>query len=155
MHRYHMTGRILEESNKAYNATMTDVKMFVRCMPTDKKRIKKIAEGLQGNLKGEVATSRLEILRKRKGKERGPYKARRVQRHGRAVISCGRLTREIEGDAYFVLNSGNLLLERWRDVYEWYLGGRAPKDWIEQFNRTAPEYFTEVDRLGECNSKLV
>ena len=155
VHRYEMTGRISEESHEAYNATMADVKTIVRCMPCDEKRVEKIAERTQGNLKGEVATSRLEISRKRKGKERGLYKARRVHRHGRAVVSCGRLTREIEGDAYFVLNSGNLLLERWRDVYEWYLGGRAPDDWIERFNRTAPEHFTEVDLLGECNSKLV
>ena len=150
-----MTGRISEESSEAYNGTSADIKRVVQCMPTDKKRVEKIAERAQGNLKGEVVNGRLDILKKRKGKERGPYKARRVEYDGRAVISRGHVIKEIEGEKYVVLNSGNLLPEDWRDVYEWYLGGKAPRNWIDRFNMTAPDSFSQVDRLQECNSQLV
>ena len=124
-------------------------------MSVHQQRIDKIAERTQGNLKGEVLDSRLAISDKRKGKQRGPYKARRIHRNGRAVISCDYVMREIEKDRYIVLRSGNLLLEDWMDVYEWYLGGKAPWDWIERFNSTAPGSFSEIDRLEERNSKLV
>ena len=94
-------------------------------------------------------------MKRRKGKERGLYKARKLDYNGRALISCGHVIREIEGEKYVLLNSGSLLLDDWRDVYEWYLGGKAPGDWIERFNVTAPDSFRELDRLQECNSQLV
>ena len=65
---------------------------------------------------------------KRKGKERCLYNARRFHWHGQAVISCGCLKRVVEGDMYFVLSSRNLLLDKWQDVYKWYLDGRVPTD---------------------------
>ena len=71
VHHYHMAGLILEESNEAYNGTLADTKETLSSMPSHKQRINKITERSQGNLKGEVMSSRLIIARKTKGKRRG------------------------------------------------------------------------------------
>ena len=54
-----------------------------------------------------------------------------------------------------MLATRNLLSERWLDIYEWFLGGRAPKDWLDRFSKTAPSEFSEIDNVLEMNSKLV
>ena len=54
-----------------------------------------------------------------------------------------------------VLNSGNLLPEKWLDIYEWFLGGKFPRDQIKRLRKTEPSDFTEDDRIIEMNSKLV
>lgn len=42
VHRYHMAGRVSEESGKAYNGMVKDTKGIVACMPCDSRRIEKI-----------------------------------------------------------------------------------------------------------------
>ena len=54
-----------------------------------------------------------------------------------------------------VLESGNLLPEKWLDIYEWFLGGKAPRDWLDRLHKTAPSGFSDLDKIGEMNSKLV
>ena len=41
------------------------------------------------------------------------------------------------------------------DIYEWFLGGMAPKKWIEALNRTVPSTFTDIDKRNEMMTKLV
>ena len=118
VHFYHMTGRTSEESNEAYNGTSSDIKAVVCCMPVHQQRIDVIAKRTQGNLKREVLACRLTISKNGKGKKRGPYKARMIHRNDRALMSCDNSSREVEEEKYVVLNSGNLLLEKWMDVYE-------------------------------------
>ena len=48
MYFYHTTGRISEESSEAYNGTLAEIKWVVRNMPTDKKRVEKTVERVQG-----------------------------------------------------------------------------------------------------------
>ena len=54
-----------------------------------------------------------------------------------------------------MIDGGNWLPEKWLDIYEWFLGGNAPGDWIERLDKTAPEDFSELDRISEMHSKLV
>ena len=63
-----MTGRGLKESGKAYNGTLADTKEMLSSMPYDTKRIEKITERSQGNLKGEVLNNIVETKNISKGK---------------------------------------------------------------------------------------
>ena len=54
-----------------------------------------------------------------------------------------------------VLESGNLLPDKWLGIYERFLGGKAPRDWLDRLHKTAPSDFSELDKIGEMNSKLV
>ena len=71
-----MTGRISEEGAEAFNGTQKRTKDSVKSMASHSKRIGKIAERSQGNLKANVMQNRLEIDRRTAGKKRGPYKPR-------------------------------------------------------------------------------
>ena len=62
---------------------------------------------------------------------------------------------ELDGERYVKLSNGNLLLECWMDIYEWFEGGRAPDEWIVRLNKTAPAEFSEHDRIREQNTQLV
>ena len=64
------------------------------------------------------------------------------------------LTGEVDGERYVVLSSSDLFLENMKDVYEWYVGGKAPKDWINYFRRTELSLFSDINRIIEMNSKL-
>ena len=150
-----MAGRVSEESNEAYNGTLDDTKTTVRCMPSHAKRINKVTERSQGNLKGKVLESRLVIQKAKKSRRAGPQKQRALEQDGRTVRMLTREYIEFDGESYVVLNSGNLLVKKWVDIFEWYAGGRAPQDWIDRFNSTAPVTYTDVDRAKELNSKLV
>ena len=41
-------------------------------------------------------------------------------------------------EAYFELVNGTLSSERWRDLYEWYAGKKAPKAWTDAILDIAP-----------------
>ena len=150
-----MAGRVSEESNEAYNGTLDDTKTTLRCMPSHTRRINKVTERSQGNLKGEVLESRLVIQKAKKSRRSGPYKHRVLDQDRRAVRILTEEYIEVDGESYVVLNSGNLLLKKWVDIFEWFAGGRAPRDWIDRFNSTAPDTYTDVDRAKEQNSILV
>ena len=53
VHYFNMAGQVSEGSNKAYNATMANVKKIIECMHLHKQQIKKITQRSQGNLKSK------------------------------------------------------------------------------------------------------
>ena len=71
------------------------------------------------------------------------------------VLRCEEFIKEVGGERYIVLGSGNWLPEQWLDIYEWFLGGKAPGDWISRLRKTAPSDFKDDDYITEMNSKLV
>ena len=99
--------------------------------------------------------STLAIQNRIKGGKRGPYKPRVQEDDGTELLSGVRLIREVRGESYVVLSSGNLLPEKWHDIYEWYGGGKAPKDWINRLQMTEPGSFNDVDQAVEMNTNLV
>ena len=155
VHLYHMAGRVSEESNEAYNGTLDDTKSTLRCMPSHTKRIDKVTERSQANLKGEVLESRLVIQNAKKSRKLGPQRPRALNQDGRVVRIVTDKYIEVDGESYVVLSSGNLLVKKWVDIFAWFAGGRAPQDWIDRFNSTAPDAYTDVDRAKEKNSMLV
>ncbi len=155
VHTYEMAGRISEESNEAYNGTQADTKAILSCMPCDSKRIQKITERAQGNLKGEVLKSRVQIVKKSSGKKRGPYKRKARVVEDSSLLRSDRPIMMVEGESYVMLGSGNLLPAEWFDLFQWFQGGKAPDDWLERFNLTAPGNFSELDRLNERNSRVL
>ena len=83
------------------------------------------------------------------GKKRGPQKARvRASDEVMVVASVGGYL-EFKGESYFVLTNGNLLPKIWEDIYQWFAGGLAPKEWKESLAKTAPLRFTEKNRAKE------
>ena len=155
VHKYHMAGRISEESNEAYNGTLAETKKVLRSMPSTTKRIAKITERSQANLKGQVLEYRLKIQKATQGKVRGPQKPRAQVHDERAVLSMSGEFVEVDGERYVKLPDGNLLQESWVDIHDWFAGGRAPKEWILGLNKTAPDTFTASDRVKEENTQLV
>lgn len=156
VHRYHMAGIVSEESNEAYNGTLATIKRPLCTMSSHTKRINKINERAQGNLKQKVMEQRLVIeSATKKRKKRGARVARAREHDGRAVEIGSDKLKVVDGDTYVVLHSGNLLLKKWLDIYEWFLGGRAPQDWWVRLNNTAPSTYTDIDRANEQNSVLV
>ena len=156
VHRYHMAGIVSEESNEAYNGTLATIKRPLCTMSSHTKRINKINERAQGNLKQKVMEQRLVIeSATKKRKKRGARVARAREHDGRAVEIGSDKLKVVDGDTYVVLHSGNLLLKKWLDIFEWFLGGRAPQDWWVRLNNTAPSTYTDIDRVNEQNSVLV
>ena len=87
-------------------------------MPSSEQRVKKITERAQGNLKGDVMESRLELVKKSTGTKRGPYKRRLMRvEAGKVVNENPGAVRLIRGVSYHVLRSGNLLKEAWKDIF--------------------------------------
>jgi len=124
VHTYEMAGRVSEESGEAYNGTQADLKGMLSSMPCDERRIEKITERAQGNLKGEVLKCRVMIDNKSKGKRRGPYRKKARVTGDRSILSRETKTMEVDGESYMVLGSGNLLPTDWFDIFEWFQGGR-------------------------------
>ena len=150
-----MIGCVSEESNEAFNGTLKETKCILNKMSCVDQRIKKINERGQANLKGEVLNNQLAIYKTITGKKRGPYKARVQCQDGRILETGSLEIRQIDGEQYVVLPCGSLLREEWALFYDWFSGGKAPKDWLERLDKTAPARFTDFDRVMEVNSKLV
>ena len=55
IYKYHMAGRVSEESNEAFNAVLANVKRMLRCMSATVGRIKTINQQTQVKLKSSVA----------------------------------------------------------------------------------------------------
>ncbi len=157
VHSFEMAGRVSEESGEAYNGANKHRKSLVACMPCDERRIEKITERDQGNLKGKVVHSRLQITNGNKGrrKKRGTYKPRTRVVGERNIMRMERPSMVVDGETYIMMESGNLLPSEWQDIFEWFQGGKAPADWQDRFNLTAPSNFTEMDRLNERNSSVL
>ena len=124
-------------------------------MVIHKQRVRKWNERSQVNLKGEVVGHKKEIVNKIKGNKRGPYGARSRTFDDREVLLRAGSIRVVGGERFVVLASGKLLPEDWKDIYDWFWGGRAPKDWFDRFAKTAPNSFSAVDGAKEMHSKLL
>ena len=155
VHTYHMAGRVSEEGGEAFNGIQKDTKFILSRMPCDTKRIEKITERSQANLKGDVMKSRLQIDLANVGKKRGPYKPRVMAGENRTVLRIGETVEEVDGEEYAVLQSGGLLLKKWVDIFEWFRGGRAPQNWLKRLDATAPGGFTDIARVNEEHTRVL
>ena len=153
-HVFEMGGRVSEESNEAYNGTLKNAKRSLARMPSNVKRINKINERGQGTLKQKVYRHRLAIKKSIQGKARGQQKKRNWD-HAMSVSMATEELKDFDGERYVVLSSGSLLPEEWLGFYQWFGGGKAPKDWVDRFDSTAPETFTDFQRTVETTSRLV
>jgi hypothetical protein len=149
VHTYEMTGRISEESNEAFNATLAHVKTRLRCMPTTSTRIETTNARTQSNLNGEVLDVKVELQDSLKGKKRGTYKARVRVIDEMRLSSIEDDCVEFKGEMYLKLTSGNLMPKVWGDLYHWFGSAIAPKEWREGLASTAPSSFSSVDRAKE------
>ena len=154
-HKYHMTGRISEERNKGFNATLAEIKSRLRCMPSTESRINITTSRTQGNLKGNVLHEKLEISTSVKGKKRGKYKARQLRIHNRLVAGKQGERLLFNNEIYIKLVDGNLMPECWIDVYEWFAGGMVPTKWREALNKTMPENMSQREQMKETITKLL
>ena len=80
-----------------------------------------------------------------KGHKRGSHKSRpEIANSGKLVLLVIRNV-EFKEKLYFDLRNGNLIMEKWEDINEWYAGGVAPKAWEEAIAKTAPSTMSEID----------
>jgi hypothetical protein len=149
IHKYHMAGRVSEESNESFNHVMDKKMTLLSSMPITVGRVSLVNARTQGNLKADVSDKKLFIMEKGKGKKRGLY--RRRQRHdtGTKVVTSiiGLVT--FQGEQYFKLSNSNLVPEKYRDIYEWYEGRKAPKIWRDALANSAPLSMTASDLAKE------
>lgn len=54
-----------------------------------------------------------------------------------------------KGEAFFTLEDGSLVPEKWRDIYEWFGGRITPKSWRVALARTVPQTMTAVETEKE------
>ena len=102
-----------------------------------------------------ILEPKLAIKKEIRGNKRGPYKQRVMRLDGRHVRLGEGVCVQFDGEQYLELQNGNMLPEVWQDIYEWYAGGVAPKEWIEKIARTVPETFLGNDRVREQYTPLV
>ena len=69
IHRYHMAGRVLEESNEYFNHVMDEKMKMLATMPVTVGRVNLVMARTQGNLKADVSEKKLVIMDKGKGKK--------------------------------------------------------------------------------------
>ena len=60
---------------------------------------------------------------------------------------------ELQGKRYFTTPSGLLIPEDWRDVYEWIVSRKAPREWREAMARAALTDYSEVKAAKESYGK--
>ncbi len=63
--------------------------------------------------------------------------------------------KELDRERHVVIDSGNMIPDKWIDVYDWFVGGKAPKDWLNRFNYTSPTTFTAANHAEEETIWLV
>ena len=84
-----------------------------------------------------------------KGSKRGPYKIRARGNEGTKIVTSVVSYVEYKGKRYFQLTNGNMLPEKWRDIYDWYAGRVAPKAWRDALARTRPSTMSALDMAKE------
>ncbi len=75
--------------------------------------------------------SRVQINDTSKRNKRGPYKARARSVDNRNILTASEREKEVDGELYIVLDSGNYLLKIWVDIFQWFQGGKVPDDWLD------------------------
>ena len=146
---YEMTGRVSEESNESFNATLAEIKDRVKTMASHTQRIEITNARTQGNLKGEILDEKVQLKRATMGNKRGPQKARAQRVESGAVMTLGCQYVSFKGESYFKLSNGNMIPRKWQDIYEWVAGGIAPLVWREALSRTAPDSQTAREKAKE------
>jgi len=150
VHKYERIGRVSEESNKSFNATLTEINYRVKCVPMTKQRIETTDAQTQGNLKGDILEEKISLKKAITGKRRGPQKPRvRTLDNDAPVYTMRSIYVSFKGEEYFKLGSGNLIPKKWQDIYAWFLGGIAPSEWRVALDRTAPQAYTIKERTRE------
>ena len=142
VHKYEMTGRVSEESNESFNATLAEIKYRVKCMPMTKYRIETTNARTKGNLKGDILDEKISLKKAITGEKRGPQKPRvRTLDNDAPVHTMRSMYVIFKGEKYFKLASGNLIPKKWQDIvyYEWFASGIAPSESRETLDRTAPQ----------------
>ena len=144
-----MTGRVSEESNESFNGVLAKVKRLLASMPATVGRVELINARTQANLKGEILEPKLIIMNAGKGSKRGPYKIRAPGNEGTKIATSVVSYVEFKGKRYFQLTNGNMLPEKWRNIYEWYAGRVAPKAWRDALATTRPSKMSALDMAKE------
>ena len=88
-------------------------------------------------------------MEKCSGKKRGKYAPRTREDDNVKVVSSVLEVEVYEGERYVKLTNGTFISEKWLDVYEWYVGRKAPKEWVEQMGRSVPELRSELEAARE------
>ena len=147
-----MTGRVSEEGNESFNSTLDKKKDILKSMPATVGRVTLVNARTQGNLNGEVLVPKLKVAGACKGSERGCYTPR--VRSDANVKMVSSVVEEVvhNGERYFRLSSGNLLPEKWRDMWEWFGGRVAPQAWRDALAKTAPSTMTDLEKVKEQHS---
>jgi len=144
-----MAGRVSEESLEAFNAVLARMKELLRTMPVTTQRQKKVNERLQGNLKAEVVNNSALVKEKTTGAKCKRYRSRKRDDDRTKVVSSVTDTMVFKDEVLFALPDTSLLPEKWRDVWDWYGGRHAPKEWRERLARSAREDMTEAEVIKE------
>ncbi len=97
----------------------------------------------------------LHINKKVKAMSRGPCKPRHVVPDDRTVVERSTTDIEVDGVCYVVIDSGNIIPDKWIDIYGWFVGKRDPKVWLNCLNSTAPTTFAAENCTEEETSQLV
>ena len=84
-----------------------------------------------------------------KGSKRGPYKARARNNENTKIVSSVVSYVEFKGKRFFQLTNGNMVPEKWRDIYEWYAGRVAPQAWRDALANTTPSTMSALDMAKE------
>ena len=117
VHKYHMAGRVNEESTEAFNSVLERVKNLLKSMKTTVGQVDLMSARMQGNLKVENLEPKRKIAARTTGKKRGPYKVRLETESGEGKLGTT-IDSEVElrGKQYFTTPSGLLIPEEWKDV---------------------------------------
>ena len=112
-------------------------------------RVNTLVARSQGNLKKNIYEPKMKILASVTGKPRGKYKTRERHDEGSKIISSVLETVEYERDSYMMLTNGTLIPEDMLGDYEWFVGRKAPKDWLNRMKKSAPESMTAINAAAE------
>lgn len=108
-----------------------------------------VNERLQGNLKAEVANNSMLVREKTTGVKRKKYGPRKRHDGRTKVVTSEPDTLVFKDEVLFALPDTSLLPEKWRDVWDWYGGRQAPREWRERLARSAAEDMTEAEVIKE------
>ena len=100
-------------------------------------------------MKEDVSDKKLFIMEKGKGKKRGCYKPHQRYNTGTKVVMSINGVVTFQGEQYFKLSNSNLVPEKYRDIYEWYEGWKAPRIWRDALANSAPLSMTASDLAKE------
>ena len=89
------------------------------------------------------------------GKRRGPQKDKVRIVDERSVVGGSGGSVLLRGDTYLRLQNGNLMWDRWIDIYECFDGGLAPRAWREALISMVPGNSMDMDRIKETLTQLV